>query len=87
MELDSGHDCSPKEEGIPTPLTAAHTSTFRLQKDNIEITHAVDDGIIPSLIRTALHNSKSEKQCMYFIEWFSKSRRDLDAQTIKISIQ
>lgn len=25
--------CSPTEEGIPTPLTDAHTSTFRLHKD------------------------------------------------------
>lgn len=25
--------CSPTEEGIPTPLTDAQTSTFRLQKD------------------------------------------------------
>lgn len=65
MEVDSSHDCSPKEEGIPTPLTAAHTATFRLQEDNTEITHAVDDTISHSLIRTDCHNSKSEEQCMF----------------------
>lgn len=61
MELDSGHDCSPKEEGIPTPLTAAHTFTFRLQKDNTAITRGVEDSNNHSLIRPARHNSKSEE--------------------------
>lgn len=65
MEPESGPDCSPKEEGIPTPLTAAHTFTFRLQKDNTAITHAVDDSMNQSLIRTR-HNSKSEEQMHVF---------------------
>lgn len=29
------HSCLPTELGIPTPLTAAHTSTFRLVEENI----------------------------------------------------
>ena len=68
IELDRGHDCLPKKEGIPTPLTAAHTSTFRLQKDNTAIIRAVDDSNKHSLITTARHNSKSKEQCMCFIQ-------------------